>query len=189
MDLPETIVLDIPNLLTAASVIVALLSALYSLRSAKAAHRQAIAAEHALNETRSQSSLARDALIEAKAQTRISIHGPRLESYKVLLSFSSQLTTQGVHFKQELIWALWEHAQVAEFYFSELIALSLKEIVDLSLAVQSSREEWSGQNQLNPGERQPLVEASYAQLERLRLMVASTDKNMRKELHLVETKG
>lgn len=41
MDLPETITLDVPNLLTAVGAVVAILAALYSARSARAAHQQA----------------------------------------------------------------------------------------------------------------------------------------------------
>lgn len=190
MSLPETVVLDVPNLLTLAGVVVALLSAIYAWRSAQAARRQAEAAEASLREAREQSALARGALTEAKAQTRISVHGHRLEAYKALLSFYSQITAQGVHFKLEATWNLWEHAQVAEFYFSSLVATSLKSIVDLSLQLQFSRDEWSEESG-NPqtSDRKSLVQASYDQLERLRLTVEAVDEQMRKELRLVQAEG
>lgn len=124
-------------------------------------------------------------LKEAKTQNRISVHGHRLEAFKALLSFRGQLTAKGVHFKREATWGLWEHADIAEFYFSPAVASKLKSIVDLSLALQASRDEWSEDSCVSPPERKVLVDASYAQLENLRAAVSSTEQLMRKELSLV----
>lgn len=96
MPLPDTLILDVPNLLTAAGVFVALLAAAYSSRSAVASHRQAAAAETALAEAKAQSAAAKEAVAEARSQNRIAIHSQRLLSYKALLAFRSQLMAHGV---------------------------------------------------------------------------------------------
>ena len=189
MSLPETIVLDVPNLLTLLGVAVAILSAMFASRSATSARRQAEAAESALKESRAQSAITRAALAAAKAQNSISMHGHRLEAYKSLLSFSSQLNAGGVHFNRNFTWALWEHAQLAEFYFSTEVATSLKSIVDLSMQLQISRERWSEESGVESSARPALVQASHDQHRRILEAVAVTDQQMRKELRLVQREG
>lgn len=186
MDLPQTIVLDVANLLTLAGVVVAILAAIYSGRAAHAAQLQAAAADETLKEAKAQSDLARASLLEAKRQNHIAGHAHRLDAYRSLLSFRGQVTSSGVEFQREAIWSLWEHVEVAEFYFSEAVAKSLNEIVSLALALHASRDEWKGDSGFGEGDRKAKVERTYAQLKQLRGEVDGTDKLMRKELRLVE---
>lgn len=186
MPLPDTPFLDVPNLLTAAGVFVALLAAAYSSRSAVASHRQAAAAETALAEAKAQSAAAKEAVAEARSQNRIAIHSQRLLSYKALLAFRSQLMAHGVHYKEQHLWALWEHVQISEFYFSAAIAAELNGIVDLALEVQASRSLWTDNAEAVSEERKKLVGRSYELLERLHERVKAIDPLMRQELRLVE---
>jgi hypothetical protein len=186
MSLPETVVLDVPNLLTLAGVVVAVLAAVYSGISARASQRQATAAETALKQAAEQSQLARAALSEAKRQNRIAAHGHQLDAFKALLSFYSQLTSQGVDFKPEAVWELWEHARIAEFYFSVPLAQELGAIVDAAIALQQSRDEWKMDSAFPASQRSDAVEKTYAQLKQLRRDVESAEQVMRKELRLVD---
>lgn len=186
MTLPDTIVLDVPNLLTLASVIVAVLAALYSGRSADAAKRQVQAAEASLKVSVAQSELTRAALMEAKRQNRIAGHSHRLEAYKELLAFRSQVSAKGVDVKRDAVWALWEHAELAEFYFSKPVADRLVAIVDAGIELQRSRDEWKEDVSFPPTQRKAAVEATHRQMHQLRDNVEATQKLMRDELRLVE---
>lgn len=186
MDLPQTIVLDVPNLLVLASVVVAILAAVYSGKAAHAAQRQAQAAEAALKESVAQSELTRAALGEAKRQNRIAGHAHRLEAYKELLSFRGQLTAKGIDLKREAVWALWEHAEIAEFYFSKSTADSLVAIVDAGIELQRSRDEWKEDSTFPESQRRTAVEATYTLMHKLREDVEATQKIMRGELRLVD---
>lgn len=186
MDLPDTIVLDVPNLLMLASVVVAVLAAVYSGRAAHAAQRQAQAAEASLKESVAQSELTRAALTEAKRQNRIAGHSHRLEAYKELLAFRSQVTAKGIDFKRDAVWALWEHAELAEFYFSKPVADRLIAIVDAGVELQRSRDEWKEDSSFPPTQRTAAVEATHRQMHKLRDDVEATQKLMREELRLVE---
>jgi hypothetical protein len=185
MELPETIVLDVPNLLTLAGVVVTILGAFYSGVSAYAAKRQAHAAEISLKEAKEQSNLARAALIEARRQNRIGTHAHQLEAFKALLAFYSQLTAKGIHFKSEPVWALWEHAQIAEFYFSKPLAEMLGAIIGAALLLQGSRDEWKEDSSFPPSQRKAAVESTYAQLKQLRVQVEDAEALMRKEIRIV----
>jgi hypothetical protein len=130
MSLPETITLDVSNLLTAGGVFVAILAAIYSARSARAAQRQAEAADAAVAEVRAQTKVTREALNEACRQNQIAGHGHRPDAYRALLAFRGRVTTTGVSFSSEPIWALWKHAHVAEFYFTDGVAKRFTGLVD-----------------------------------------------------------
>jgi hypothetical protein len=184
MDLPETITLDVPNLLTVAGVVVAILAALYSARSARAAHRQAEAAEATVAEAKVQSKLAQEALAEARRQNQIAGHGHRLDAYRALLVFREMVTTTGVGFKPEAIWDLWEHVQVAEFYFSETVAKQLSNIVDAALANQASHEEWKETTNFADPQRPGKIRNTHEQLWQLRELIEAADRAMRKELRI-----
>lgn len=186
MALPRTVILDVPNLLTAAGIFVAVLAAVYSARSAAASRRQAIAAEAALKEAKVQSAAAKGAVAEARSQNRIAIHNQRLLSYKALLGFRGQLTAQGVHYKEQNLWALWEQVQLSEFYFSAGIAAELKAIVDLALEVQAARSLWKDNTDSVGEERKKLVNRSYELLQKLNERIQAVDPLMRQELKLVE---
>lgn len=185
MSLPETVVLDVPNLLTLAGVVVALLGAFYAGVSAYAAKRQATAAERSLREAKEQSQLARAALVEAKRQSRIGAHAHQLEAFKALLAFYSQLTAKGIDFKSEAVWALWEHARIAEFYFSKPLAEKLDAIIGAALKLQGSRDEWREDSSFPPTQRQAAVQATYAQLKLLRSDVEAAEALMRSEIKIV----
>jgi hypothetical protein len=184
MDLPETITLDVPNLLTAASVAVAILAALYSARSARAAQRQAEAAEATVTEAKVQSKLAHEVLAEARRQNQIAGHGHRLDAYRALLAFRGKVTATGVGFAREAIWDLWEHAQVAEFYFSEAVANQLTGLVDAALAIQGSHEEWKDTTNFTDSQRPEKVRKTHEDLWKLREFIEAADKSMRQELRI-----
>lgn len=186
MGLPETVILDVPNLLTAAGVFVALLAAVYSARSAAASHRQAVTAEAALKEAKIQSAAAKEAVAEARSQNRISIHNQRLLSYKALLEFRGQLTAQGVNYKEQNLLALWEYVQLSEFYFSAGVAAELNAIVNLAFEVQTARSLWKDNADLTGEEREKLVNRSYKLLQQLNEHIKAVDPLMRQELKLVE---
>lgn len=184
MNLPETITLDVPNLLTAAGVGVAIIAALYSASSARAAHRQAVAAEATVAEAKAQSKLAHEALTEARRQNQIAGHGHCLDAYRALLAFRGKVTASGVGFKPEAIWELWEHAQVAEFYFSEAVATQLTGLVDAALAIQASHEEWKESTNFTDSQRPEKVRKTHEQLSELREHIEAADKSMRQELRI-----
>lgn len=171
MQLPETVVLDIPNLLVLAGVVVSLLAAIYSARSARASQRQASAAEAALS--------------ESKRQNRIASHGHQLEIFKALLSFSSQISANGIHFPQEPVWELWEHARIAEFYFSEGTTKKLEAIVEAALTIQTQRNSWKLDNTSPASEKPQAVKETYALLALLREDLKIAEQQMRQELRLV----
>lgn len=185
MPLPETVVFDVPNLLTLAGVSVSILAALYSARSARASMRQANAAEAALKQATEQLQLTRATLAESKRQNRIASHGMQLEAFKALLSFSSQASANGIDFKREAVWALWEHARIAEFYFSASLVKKLTSIVDTALALQSVRDEWKLDDTYPASQRKDALEKTYVLLKQLRVELESAEQLMRKELRLV----
>ena len=184
MDLPETITLDVPNLLTAAGVVVAILAAIYSARSARAAHRQAEAADAAVAEARAQTKLTQEALNEARRQNQIAGHGHRLDAYRALLAFRGRVTTTGVGFSSEAIWDLWEHAQVAEFYFSDGVAKRLTGLVDSALEIQRSHEDWKEITNFTDPQRPEKVRKTHDQFSVLRERIEEADQAMRKELKI-----
>jgi hypothetical protein len=184
MSIPDTVVLDVPSLLTAAGVAVGLLSAVYAWRSAREARRQAEAAEASLKETRAQSALARATLNESKTQNRIATHGHRLDAYKELLGFQGAITRNGVHFKQEATWSLFDHARLAEFYFSQAVSTAMNSIVDMSIEIQHSREAWGKDAVVQPGERTVLVASTHALLDKLRYALRDLDEARRQELRI-----
>lgn len=184
MPLPETVILDVSNLLMLAGVTVSVLAALYSARSAHASQRQASAAEAALKQAAEHLQLARATLCEAKRQNRIASHGLQLEAFKALLSFASQTSASGIHFKQEAVWELWEHARIAEFYFSAPLAKKLLSIVDAALALQSARDEWKLDDTYPASQRKAAVEKTYALYKQLRSELVSVEQLMREQLRL-----
>lgn len=86
----DTVISNLPNLLTAAGVIATLPAAFYAGISAKVARRQAAAAEAALIETHAQSVLANAALDESRTQSRIAVHGHQLEVYKATMDLLAE---------------------------------------------------------------------------------------------------
>lgn len=184
MTLPDTVTLDVPNLLTAAGIVVAILAAVYSGRSARAAHRQAEAADASVREAQTQTGLAQDALIEARRQNEIAGHGHRLDAYRALLAFRSRVTSTGVGFRPEAVWELWEHAQVAEFYFSGAVAKQLPGLVDAALAIQRSHEEWKETTNFVDSQRPEKVRKTHEQFKQLCDDIEELDRAMRKELRI-----
>lgn len=186
MTLPETIVLDVPNLLTAGGVMVGLLSAAYAWRSARQAQRQADAAERSVHEASKQSALARASLEEIRSQTKLAAHAHRLDIYRAFLTFQSSVNGSGPSFRREATWALWEHAQVAEFYYPAEIANTLTGLVDLSIDIQRSREAWSDEASPAASERQALVRKTYEQYEQLRQTMFKLNTEMRSQLKVTQ---
>lgn len=185
MGLPETITLDVPNLLTAAGVGVAILAAVYSARSARAAQRQAEAADAAVTEARAQTKLTQEALAEAQRQNQIASHGHRLDAYRALLAFRGRVTSTGVGYSSQAIWDLWEHAQISEFYFSESVAKRLTGLVDSALEIQRSHEDWKETTNFTDPQRPEKVRKTHEQFRVLRERIDEADQAMRKELKII----
>ena len=185
----ESILFDVPNLLSAGMFLAALLAAVYAERSANEARRQAKAAESSVREAQAQSVHAKAALAEAKSQNRIAVHTHQLEAYKALLQFKSRIVGSGIHFKDDAVWALWEHAQLAEFYFPTGIADSMTAVVDQALEIQASRSFWSEGAEVVPGQRQGLMAKSYDQFKGLVALIDHLVIDMRGELRIVRDEG
>lgn len=177
--------LDIANLLSAAMLLAALLAAVYASRSAKEARRQADAAERAVAEARSQSLLAKASLQEAQSQNRISLHHHQLEAYKAVLQFKARLVGGGIQFKEDAVWPLWEHARLAEFYFSSAIARPMSSLVDEALEIQASRALWAEGADVPSDKRGALINASHEQFKNLQRIIEELESDMRVELKLV----
>lgn len=184
MDLPETITLDVPNLLTAAGVVVAILAALYSARSARAAHRQAGAAEATVAEAKVQSKIAEAALAETRRQNQIAGHGHRLDAYKALVVFRGKVTATGVGFEREAIWNLWDHVQAAEFYFSGKVAKQLSDLVSAALTNQAMNDELKESTNFTDPQRPDRVKKTHEHLWQLRQLIDAADSSMRKEMRI-----
>ena len=172
MALPQTIVLDVPNLLSASAVFVSLLSAIYAARSAGHARRQATATESSAQ--------------EARLQNRIATNAERLKIYKALLAFRVHLVVRMADFEEAAVWQFWEHVEVADFYFSSEVSHKLGAIVTHALDLHKSR---------NPPSEPSVMTASDVSESRRRLveelcrLVGSmdlVDTDLRKELRLVE---
>lgn len=188
MNLPETITLDVPNLLTAAGVVVAILAAVYSARSARAAHRQAEAAEATVAEAKVQSKIAEEALDETRRQNQIAGHGHRLDAYKALLAFRGKVTATGVGFEREAIWNLWDQVQVAEFYFSANVARQLSDLVNAALANQAMNDELKESTNFTDPQRPEKVKKTHEHLWQLRELINAAESSMRKELRITHDK-
>jgi hypothetical protein len=119
------------------SALGAIFAACFSYKSATAAKRQAKAAETASHEAMQQTELAHKALHVAKNQNEIAIHGHCLDVYKAFLAFRSDSNVRPPQLNQELVWALWAQASLADFYFSEDIGRGLDNIVKLAIAIQA----------------------------------------------------
>ena len=184
MTTTETVILDAPSLLTAAGVVVGLLAAAYASRSAGEARRQADAAERSVHEAKTQSALARASLDEIRAQTRLATHAHRLEIYKAFVAFQSAMNSEGPNFKREATWPMWEHVQVAEFYYPAEIAVALDSALKLSVEIQQSRDYWAEDAILNPGERPALVKKTHDQHENLLDIMRTLDAEMRMQLRV-----
>jgi hypothetical protein len=163
MGLPDTIVLDIPNLLTAGGVFVALLSAVYSARSAAASRRQAVAAEAALAEAKVQSAAAKGAVTEAQRQNRIAIHGERLEIYKALLDFRVQLATDRLNISKEKIWGFHNRTAWAALYFPAKIANALHDLVNAALKLSEAKV-MAVEDGTNSTEDTPTIQTEFSRL-------------------------
>lgn len=166
-------------------LLAALLAAIYASRSAREARRQADTAERSVAEARSQSVLAKASLQEAQSQNRIALHHHQLEAYKAVLQFKSRLVGGGIHFKEDAVWPLWEHARLAEFYFPPAVAQPMTSLVDEALEIQASRSLWAEGIDTPPGQRGALVNASYERFKNLHDIIKKLESDMRAELKLV----
>ena len=185
MTFPDIVVFDVSSLLALGGVIVAVLSAMYSARSAHASQRQACAAEVALKQALEELQLARSTLYEIKRQSRIASHGLQLEIFKALLHFSGQLSANGINFRKDVVWEMWEHARIAEFYFSAPLSKKLTSIVDAAIFLQSARDEWKLDDALPAQQRKAAVENTYDLYKELMGELNGAEQLMRAELRLV----
>lgn len=180
MGLPETIVLDVPNLLTAAGVFVALLSAVYSARSASASHRQATAAEAALADTRIQSAAAKEVVAEARRQNRIAIHSERLEIYRALLDFRVQLAADRFNISNDKIWEFHHRTAWAAFYFPPKIADALHDLLNAALKFADAKA-IAGSGEISPPGDRPTIQTEFS---RLFLAVEALNEEIFEELKI-----
>ena len=180
MGLPDTIVLDIPNLLTAGGVSVALLSAVYSARSAAASHRQAIAAEAALAEAKIQSATARGAVTEAQRQNRIAIHSERMEIYRALLDFRVQLATDSLNISKEKIWSFHNRTTWAALYFPAKIDNALRDLLNAALELSDAKV-MAVDDGTSAAEDKPTIQTEFS---RLFLAVETLNGEIFEELRL-----
>jgi hypothetical protein len=175
------------NLLVAiGSFITALLAALYARRAWHAAKRQADAAEVAVNEAKTQTAIAREAVSEARAQNRVAIHNEQLRIFKGLVAFNSSLTASGVKIKNEVLWALADHAEIAEFYFTKPIADQMMGILDAAFRIQTNHAMWAEEEVGAGPKRVEMVKATYAMFEELKKSIVKLNAEMRAQLRLVE---
>ena len=156
MTLYNSIISDVPNLLTLLGVFVAILPAIYSARSARAAYWQAKSAEASVAEVKIQSKHAQEAVTEARRQNNISGHSHRIDAYRAFLAFRRKVSATGVGFGREVIWSLWEHVEVADFYFSKETVNQLSQLIDAAFANQSSHDELKNTTDFNPGAQKKL---------------------------------
>nr|WP_315429023.1 hypothetical protein [uncultured Albidiferax sp.] len=118
-----------------------LLGAVYAGRSATEAKRQARAADESLRATEVQARTASEALRESTRQNLISLHAYRLEIYKSFVRVRRELGIGGTLRKEE-VRALWEHALVADLYFSESTTDRLRTFVDTLLSTFDISRDW-----------------------------------------------
>jgi len=71
-----------------------------------------------------------------KRQSDIALHAHRLEIYRVFLDFRFDLKAHVAQFSREKLWAYLAQVRLAEFYFSENIAMALSKTVDQALELQ-----------------------------------------------------
>ena len=174
------------NMLTAAGVFVAILAALYSRWSALAAERQAKSAESALAEARAQSALAHAALQEARTQNELGIHAHRLDAYKAMLAFRSQVNAKAENFSRESVWGLWEHARLAEFYFPANVSSAMSAAVELAIKIQISVERISDSGSYTREELNSLRDKRDADYLQLADSLDKLNDDMRSVLRLVK---
>lgn len=132
---------NVENLISLGSLLAALLGAVYAARSAAEARRQARAADESLRATEAQARIASEALRESTRQNLISLHAYRLEIYKTFVRVRRALGIGGSLRKEEAQ-ELWEHALVADLYFSESTTDRLRSFVDALLSTFDISRDW-----------------------------------------------
>lgn len=130
---------DIPTWLTVAVAVATILAAYFAARSARHAHKQAIAAQDAVAEAQKQGALNKAQLVELRRQSDISLHTHRLDIYKALLEYRFEIKAKASSFSREKLWAYYAQARLAEFYFDPEISTALNSAIDQGLQLQTLR--------------------------------------------------
>ena len=128
---------DIPTWLTVAVAVATILAAYFAARSARHAHKQAIAAQDAVAEAQKQGALNKAQLVELRRQSDISLHTHRLDIYKALLEYRFEIKAKASSFSREKLWAYYAQARLAEFYFDPEISTALNSAIDQGLQLQT----------------------------------------------------
>ena len=179
--MPESIVLDIPSLLAAASVFVSILAALYSARSVAAARRQATAAEASLDEAKAQSAVAKSAVVEAQRQNLIALHGERLGIYEALLEFRLRISIDQLAFTQETVWEYFKKTAWAHMYFPQSISTALHDLGSAALQLHFKKSANHVSDADPMGER-PTMQTEF---QRLFVTVEKLNADISKELEFI----
>ena len=184
--MPGTVTIDVASALTWIGMLVAVLAALYARWSAIAARRQAEAAEAALRETRAQTSLSQAALQAARTQNEISVHGHRLDAYKAMLALRSEVKAKTSEFSPKVIWELWQHAELAEFYFPSQVSQALGSAVSLALDLLLVTQDLKDSEAMPPEERRGQRERRNKLHAQLSDCLERINEEMRATLRLVK---
>lgn len=89
----------------------------------------------------------RHAVKAAKHANEIAIHHERLKIYKALVSLASALSARGLAISKDEVWAFYEPATWAKFYFKPDLAAALLKVFDDSLELVSKKAEWGDVSQ------------------------------------------
>lgn len=114
------------DLVALLAAFVAILSALYSRWSAKAAQRA----------------------------NEIAIHNEKLRIYRGLLDFRAALITRGPGFPDEVLWQFADVALLSEFYFSEGAHKEFAELVNDANKIKALHDVWRHNRESKQGDAQ-----------------------------------
>jgi hypothetical protein len=187
MQMTETVVLDVPSLLTAAGVAASILAALYTRWAAASAKRQAESAEASLKEAKAQSALAHASLLAARGQNEIAVHGHRLAAYRALLVFRSEVVFSLSELSRKAAAELWEHARIAEFYYPPEVAAALIAITDDALKLHIIVDRLADSSNIEATELSRFRDRRAELILRIDDTVGRVNEDMRKVLRLFQS--
>lgn len=107
--------LDISNLIALGSLFAALLAAVYAKSTVRTANKA----------------------------NEIAIHNERLKIYRGFVSFHSALNSQGVGINDKDLWAVFEHVELSEFYYSAQLYEDFQRYFSLAREIRARKDLWS----------------------------------------------
>jgi hypothetical protein len=122
---------NLSDLIASLAAFVAILSALYSRWSAKAAQRA----------------------------NEIAIHNERLRIYRGLLDFRAVLTTKGAGFPDEALWQFVDIALLSEFYFSDEAYKEFADLRDDANKIKALHDSWCHERESGQGDASKTAKA------------------------------